>query len=181
MNYKNHIAKKLNVQALDVELLESYIEIPPNTEMGDYALPCFKFAKALRKAPVMIANELCEKFVCDDVISHVEAVNGYLNFKINREGLVKESLARILKEGEAYGSAKIGEDKTVCIDYSSINIAKPFHIGHLSTTVIGGALYRIFKFLGYNTVGINHLGDYGTQFGKLIYAYKHWGNQKDVE
>ena len=181
MDYKKYIAEKLSGLGVETEEIEGAIAVPPDKNMGDYALPCFKFAKALRKAPVMIANELCEKFVCDDVISSVEAVNGYLNFKINREGLVKDSLARILKEGEAYGSANVGEDKTVCIDYSSINIAKPFHIGHLSTTVIGGALYRIFKFLGYNTVGINHLGDYGTQFGKLIYAYKHWGNQKDVE
>ncbi|MBR2385302.1 MAG: arginine--tRNA ligase [Clostridia bacterium] len=181
MDYKKYIAEKLSGLGVETEEIEGAIAVPPDKNMGDYALPCFKFAKALRKAPVMIANDLCEKFVCDDVISSVEAVNGYLNFKINREGLVKESLTRILGEGENYGKSKIGNDKTVCIDYSSINVAKPFHIGHLSTTVIGGALYRIFKFLGYNTVGINHLGDYGTQFGKLIYAYKHWGNQKDVE
>lgn len=181
MDYKKYIAEKLSGLGVDTEEIEGAIAVPPDKNMGDYALPCFKFAKTMRKAPVMIANELCEKFVCDDVISGVEAVNGYLNFKINRYGLVKESLAKILGEGANYGKSDMGDGKTVCIDYSSINIAKPFHIGHLSTTVIGGALYRIFKFLGYNTVGINHLGDYGTQFGKLIYAYKNWGNQKDVE
>ncbi len=181
MDYKKYIAEKLSGLGVDAEEIEGAIAVPPDKNMGDYALPCFKFAKALKKAPVMIANELCEKFVCDDVIASVEAVNGYLNFRVNRQGLVKESLAKILSEGDNYGKSAIGDGKTVCIDYSSINVAKPFHIGHLSTTVIGGALYRIFKFLGYNTVGINHLGDYGTQFGKLIYAYKHWGEKQAVE
>ena len=181
MDYKKYIAQKLSGFGVSEEEIESAIAVPPDRNMGDYALPCFKFAKTMRKAPVQIANDLCASFVCDEVISKVEAVNGYLNFRVNREGLVKESLAKILAEGDDYGKSDIGKDKTVCIDYSSINIAKPFHIGHLSTTVIGGALYRIFKFLGYNTVGINHLGDYGTQFGKLIYAYKKWGNKEAVE
>lgn len=181
MDYKIYIAEKLSGFGLSAEEIASSIAVPPEKSMGDYALPCFKFAKAMRKAPVMIANELAQNFVCDEVIASVEAVNGYLNFKINREGLVKDSLARILNQGENYGKSDLGDGKTVCIDYSSINIAKPFHIGHLSTTVIGGALYRIFKFLGYNTIGINHLGDYGTQFGKLIYAYKNWGEKSAVE
>ncbi|MBE5742460.1 MAG: arginine--tRNA ligase [Clostridiales bacterium] len=181
MDYKSYIAEKLSAFGVPTEEIVSAIAVPPEKNMGDYALPCFKFAKTMRKSPVMIANELCEQFVCDEVISKVEAVNGYLNFRVNREGLVKESLSKILAEGENYGRGNIGEGKTVCIDYSSINVAKPFHIGHLSTTVIGGALYRIFEFLGYNTVGINHLGDYGTQFGKLIYAYKNWGKKEDIE
>ena len=180
MDYKIYIAEKLSGFGVSVEEIASTIAVPPEKSMGDYALPCFKFAKTMRKAPVMIANELAQNFVCDDVISSVEAVNGYLNFKLNRSGLVSESLAKILSQGENYGKSTLGDGKTVCIDYSSINIAKPFHIGHLSTTVIGGALYRIFKFLGYNTVGINHLGDYGTQFGKLIYAYKKWGEKTAV-
>ena len=181
MDYKSYIAEKLSGFGVPAEEIASAIAVPPEKDMGDFALPCFKFAKTMRKSPVMIANELCQSFVCDEVIAKVEAVNGYLNFRVNREGLVKESLAKILSEGESYGKSDIGNGKTVCIDYSSINIAKPFHIGHLSTTVIGGALYRIFNFLGYNTVGINHLGDYGTQFGKLIYAYKNWGEKQAVE
>ena len=181
MDYRKYIAEKLGDLNLPTEEIASNIVVPPDKEMGDYALPCFKFAKVMRKSPVMIAEELKNKFVTDDVVSEVSAVNGYLNFKVNRLGLVKETIDRITSEGEKFGSSDEGEGKTICIDYSSVNIAKPFHIGHLSTTVIGGALYRIFKFCGYNAVGINHLGDYGTQFGKLIYAYKHWGSEKSVE
>ena len=181
MDYRKYIAEKLGDLNLPIEEIASNIVVPPDKDMGDYALPCFKFAKVMRKSPVMIAEELKNKFVTDNVVSEVSAVNGYLNFKVNRLGLVKETIDRITSEGEKFGSSDEGEGKTICIDYSSVNIAKPFHIGHLSTTVIGGALYRIFKFCGYNAVGINHLGDYGTQFGKLIYAYKHWGSEKSVE
>ncbi len=181
MDYKNYIAEKLKIEGLSTEEIISAIEVPPTSDMGDYALPCFKFSKILRKSPVMISDELKNVFVLDDVIPSCDSVNGYLNFKVNRIGLTKSTLDKILSLGENYGKSTIGNGKTICIDYSSINIAKPFHIGHLSTTVIGGALYRLFKFLGYETVGINHLGDYGTQFGKLIYAYKKWGNKDDVE
>ena len=181
MDYKKHIAEKLASCGIDKEEIEAAIAVPPDNKMGDYALPCFKFAKVMRKSPVAIAEELKNTFATDDAISEVEAVNGYLNFRVNRNALVKETLEKIAEQGEAFGSSDIGSGKTICIDYSSVNIAKPFHIGHLSTTVIGGALYRIFKFLGYNTVGINHLGDYGTQFGKLIYAYKHWGSEEAVK
>lgn len=177
MDYRDYIAKKLNIEGVAA----SDVALPPNSEMGDYALPCFKLAKIFRKSPVQIAEELKNSFVCDEVISAVSAVNGYLNFKVNKSGLAKEVLTRIKSAGCGYGSATVGNGKTVCIDYSSVNIAKPFHIGHLSTTVIGGSLYKIFKFLGYNVVGINHLGDYGTQFGKLICAYKKWGNKEEVE
>lgn len=181
MDYKKHIAEKLASCGIDKEEIEAAIAVPPDNKMGDYALPCFKFAKVMRKSPVAIAEELKNTFATDDAISEVEAVNGYLNFRVNRIALVKETLEKIAEQGEAFGSSDMGNGKTICIDYSSVNIAKPFHIGHLSTTVIGGALYRIFKFLGYNTVGINHLGDYGTQFGKLIYAYKHWGSEEAVK
>ncbi|MDE7257134.1 MAG: arginine--tRNA ligase, partial [Clostridia bacterium] len=131
--------------------------------------------------PVAIAQELAAQIKPDDVISEVAALNGYLNFKINKAGLALSTLKEIGEKRENYGSSDIGNGKTVCIDYSSVNIAKPFHIGHLSTTVLGGALYKIYNFLGYKVVGINHLGDYGTQFGKLICAYKHWGNKEEVE
>ncbi len=181
MDYKKYIAEKINVEGVSKEEIYDSIALPPNLDMGDYALPCFKFAKVLRKSPVMIAESLKNEIATDEVISEVSAVNGYLNFKINKDGFVRATLEKILTEKENFGSSKEGEGKTVCIDYSSINIAKPFHIGHLSTTVLGGALYRIFNFLGYNTVGINHLGDYGTQFGKLISAYKRWGDKETIE
>ena len=187
MDYKKYIAEHLHIDGVSEEELYDLIALPPNLEMGDYALPCFKFAKLMRKSPVMIAEELKQSVMSDEVImsdkvlSEVSAVNGYLNFKINKTGFVAATLDRILKEKERYGASEEGVGKTICIDYSSINIAKPFHIGHLSTTVLGGALYRIFNFLGYKSVGINHLGDYGTQFGKLISAYKRWGDKKTIE
>ena len=177
MDYRVYIANKLSSE----HVTSGDIALPPNTEMGDYALPCFKLAKILRKSPVQIAEDFKNSFETDDVISEVSAVNGYLNFKINKSGFTQSVLKTVLKEVDRYGSADDGAGKTVLIDYSSVNIAKPFHIGHLSTTVIGSALYKIFKFLGYNVVGINHLGDYGTQFGKLISAYKRWGNREEVE
>lgn len=181
MDYRKYIAERLSVPQTEREEVAANIVVPPDKTLGDYALPCFKFAKVLRKSPVAIAEDLKNSYVTDDVITSVSAVNGYLNFKVNRIGLAKETLAEITKKGAAYGSSDVGNGKTICIDYSSVNIAKPFHIGHLSTTVIGGALYRLYKFLGYNAVGINHLGDYGTQFGKLIYAYKRWGSAEEVE
>ncbi len=181
MDYKNYIAEKIKIDGVSREEIYSSVALPPNSEMGDYALPCFKFAKVLRKSPAVIAEELKSGFATDGVISEVSAVNGYLNFKVNKAELAKQVLGEIFEKGDKYGSSECGKGKTVCIDYSSVNIAKPFHIGHLSTTVLGGALYKLFVFLGYNVVGINHLGDYGTQFGKLICAYKHWGNREEVE
>lgn len=181
MDYKKYIAERIKVDGVTEEEIYSSLALPPNTETGDFALPCFKFAKILRKSPVSIAETLRDGYKTDGVISEVNAVNGYLNFKVNKSGLAAETLGKILKEGASFGASDEGAGKTVCIDYSSVNIAKPFHIGHLSTTVIGSALYKIFSFLGYKVVGINHLGDYGTQFGKLISAYKHWGNREDIE
>jgi arginyl-tRNA synthetase len=180
MNYKQYIAKKLNIDLISETELASFIEVPPTTDMGDFALPCFKLSKIMRKSPIMIAEELKNSFVIDESISECTAVNGYLNFKINRKSYAKNVLSSILSDGDLYGSSSDGNGKTVCIDYSSINIAKPFHIGHLSTTVIGSALCKIFRFLGYKVVGINHLGDYGTQFGKLIVAYKKWSDEQNV-
>ena len=181
MDYKQYIAQKINVEGVAQEEIASLLAVPPDSAMGDFALPCFRFAKVLKKSPVIIAQELAKTIAPDEVVAEVSAVNGYLNFKVNKAGLAADVLARIAREGAKYGSSDEGSGKTVCIDYSSVNIAKPFHIGHLSTTVLGGALYRIFNFLGYRAVGINHLGDYGTQFGKLISAYKRWGNRKEVE
>lgn len=181
MDYKKYIAGKINIVGASAEEIASYITVPPAGDMGDFALPCFRFAKILRKPPAAIAEDVKNSFVTDSVVCGVSAVNGYLNFKIDRSSFVTETLKKIAAEGDKYGSSDIGKGKTICIDYSSINIAKPFHIGHLSTTVLGGALYRILSFLGYKTVGINHLGDYGTQFGKLISAYKRWGDKETVQ
>ncbi len=181
MDYKKHIAKKLNIEGFMAEEIESFISLPPNSDLGDYALPCFRFAKAMRKSPMAIAEDLKATFTTDEYIEEVSVAAGYLNFRVNRKGHVLSVLNEVLEKGEKYGSSDMGAGKTVCIDYSSINIAKPFHIGHLSTTVLGAALYRLYKFLGYNSVGINHLGDYGTQFGKLIVAYRLWGDRTAVE
>jgi len=181
MDYKKHITEKLNLQGVDKSDLYSFIEIPPNTDMGDFALPCFKLSKILRSSPVKIASDLANSFVADEYISECSAVNGYLNFKINRKNFALSLLNDIICAGNDYGASDMGNGKTICIDFSSINIAKPFHIGHLSTTVIGSALCKIFRFLGYKVVGINHLGDYGTQFGKLIVAFKRWSSFEAVQ
>ena len=181
MDYKKHISEKIKIDGVSQDEIYELLALPPNTEMGDYALPCFKFAKLLRKSPVMIAEQLKTELQTDDIVSEISAVNGYLNFKIAKDGMVKSVLDKIYAEKDKFGSSDLGAGKTVCIDYSSINIAKPFHIGHLSTPVLGGALYRILNFLGYKAVGINHLGDYGTQFGKLISAYKRWGDKETIE
>ncbi len=181
MDYKKYIADKFNLEGVSSVELATFLEVPPNLDMGDFALPCFKLSKVLRRPPVVIANDLASTFVTDDVISECNALNGYLNFKVNRAGKSKAIISEVLGMGDRYGSADIGAGKTICIDYSSINIAKPFHIGHLSTTVIGSALCKIFRFLGYKVVGINHLGDYGTQFGKLIVAFKKWSSVEAVK
>ena len=181
MDYKSYIAQRLKIENMDEQSVAGMLEVPPTNDMGDYALPCFRLAKVLRKSPALIASELAASFPRDGIISEVTAVNGYLNFKVDRLGYAEATLAEVLHKGEKYGSSDIGGGKTICIDYSSINIAKPFHIGHLSTTVIGSALYKILQFSGYKVVGINHLGDYGTQFGKLIVAYKRWGDKEKIE
>lgn len=181
MDYKKHIAQKIAAEGLSEKDIYAAIALPPNSEMGDYALPCFKFAKVLRKSPALIAQDIAANYPADEVIERAEAVNGYVNFTVNKSALARETIDEVLAKGERYGSSGEGAGKTICIDYSSVNIAKPFHIGHLSTTAIGGALYKIFNFLGYKAVGINHLGDYGTQFGKLICAYKRWGNREEVQ
>ena len=180
MDYKSYISSLLTVPGMDKETVANFIEVPPTNELGDYALPCFKFASVFRKSPIIIAEELASTFTPDEVISEVSAVKGYLNFKVNRNSFAVKTLTAVLNEKDNYGADNIGNGKTICIDYSSINIAKPFHIGHLSTTVIGSSLCKIFRFLGYKVVGINHLGDYGTQFGKLIVAFKKWSSVEQV-
>ena len=161
--------------------LEPLLEVPPTPDMGDYALPCFKLARMLRKAPPAIADGLKAQLELPDLVERVESVKGYLNFYLDRKRLARNALGPVLESGDDYGRADLGQGRTVCIDYSSINIAKRFHIGHLSTTVLGHALSRIYDFMGYRSVGINHLGDWGTQFGKMVCAYKRWGDREDVE
>ena len=162
------------------EELRGLLAVPPNPEMGDYAFPCFRLAKTLRMGPPMIAQKLAAAWPHAEV-ARAEALSGYLNFFLNRANFARETLEAVLAAGERYGAGDEGAGKTVCLDYSSINIAKRFHIGHLSTTMIGHSLRRLYEFLGYKTVGINHLGDWGTQFGKMICAYKLWGTKEEVE
>ena len=182
INFKTEIAKEIaKVTNINKEELETYIEIPKDTKNGDYAFPCFRLAKELKKAPPMIAQEIKEKIEVDEnIITKVEIAGGYLNFFINKELITKEVLQE-MANSESYGRSTIGNGRNIVIDYSAPNIAKPFHIGHLRSTVIGAALYKIYKYLGYNTIGINHLGDYGTQFGKLIEGYKLWGEEYDID
>ena len=182
INFKNIIAnaisKVVNINETEIEMS---IEKPKGSENGDYAFPCFRLAKELHKAPQMIANDIKENIKVDEnQITKIEVVGGYLNFFINKEILVEEVLNE-MSEDKEYGKSTIGNGKNIVIDYSAPNIAKPFHIGHLRSTVIGAALYKIYKYLGYNVTGINHLGDYGTQFGKLIEGYKLWGNEYNIE
>ncbi len=182
IDFKQTIAKAIaEVVNIDEKELESYIEIPKDTNNGDYAFPCFRLAKELKKAPPMIANDIKEKIQIDEtIVEKIEVVGGYLNFYIQQEQMVEEVLKEIDVQ-EEYGKSEIGKGKNIVIDYSAPNIAKPFHIGHLRSTVIGGALYNIYKYLGYHTIGVNHLGDYGTQFGKLIEGYKLWGKEYNIE
>ena len=156
------------------------LEYPPDTSMGDLAFPCFKLSKTLRRSPALIDGSLAEK-LSGGCIEKAEAVNGYLNIKISDGYLCDNVLPQILDRKENYGAPTLGEGKTVVLDYSSPNVAKPFHIGHLGTTVIGHSLKRLHEFAGYKCIGINYLGDWGTQFGKLIVAYRLWGNREEIE
>ena len=156
------------------------LEYPPDAAMGDLAFPCFKLSRTLRRAPVQIAATIAEN-LAGGAIGSAEAVNGYLNIKLDNAYLAANILPEILEKKENYGAPDLGKGKTVVLDYSSPNVAKPFHIGHLGTTVIGHALKRLHEFAGYECVGINYLGDWGTQFGKLIVAYKLWGDKEQIE
>lgn len=183
INYKESIAKALeaNIDVLSYDEILTLVEHPKNTEMGDYAFPCFKLAKAFKKAPNAIAEELASKVSNEELFSKVEAIAGFLNFTVNSEHFAKNIIEEVLKLNSKYGASGIGANKKTIIEYSSVNIAKPFHMGHIRSTMIGESLHRIYKFLGYDTVAINHLGDYGTQFGKLIVAYKLWGDKELID
>ncbi|GIM30315.1 arginine--tRNA ligase [Clostridium polyendosporum] len=181
MDYKKLVAERIKEHLeLDIETIEKLIEIPPRPDMGDYAFPCFQLAKSLRKAPVMIASELKEQ-INNEGFEKIDSLGPYLNFFVDKGTFVKNTIEKILAEKESFGSSTIGNGKNVVVEYSSPNIAKPFHVGHLFTTAIGHSLYRILSFEGYNCTRINHLGDWGTQFGKLISAYKRWVDEEALE
>ncbi len=182
INFKDEIAELIaqHVEGLELSEIQDIIEVPQDPKMGDYAFPCFRLAKIMRKAPPLIAKGIAEGIADSSVFEKVEQVNAYVNMFISKEAFIKDTLEEVLGRGEDFGKTDIGENKTVIVEYSSPNIAKPFHIGHIRSTVIGNSLYKIFDALGYNVIRINHLGDYGTQFGKMICAYRHWGNKEDV-
>lgn len=182
MNYKEKLIEILKKEIdLPEEELDRLIEIPSDSTLGDYALPCFAFAKTLRKAPQMISQDLKSKLVIEPYFERVEAVGPYLNFFISKSSLLRSLKEKIETEKEEFGKSDMGQNRNVVIDYSSTNIAKPFHIGHIRSTLIGNSIYRIANRLGFKAVGVNHLGDYGTQFGMLIAAYKKWGNKEEIE
>ncbi len=186
-NFKVKVSEKIleviknNFSDVTIEAndLAAMLEYPPDSNMGDLALPCFKLSKSLRRSPVQIAQMIADSF-SDESVKKVEAVNGYLNICVSDEYLTNIVVNNILPNGDKYGSATFGEGKTVVLDYSSPNVAKPFHIGHLGTTVIGHSLKKLHEFVGYNCVGINYLGDWGTQFGKMIVAFKKWGDKDAI-
>ena len=182
-DFKDLLAKEISkVSNIDEEKIKENLEVPKDSTNGDYAFPCFILAKELKKAPALIATELQSRIaqeINNEDIKEVTAVNGFLNFKINRQKMVEELAKEFDTKKENYGSGN--QNKNIVIDYSSPNIAKPFHVGHLRSTVIGAALYNIYQFLGNNVTGVNHLGDYGTQFGKLIEGYKRWGKEYNIE
>ena len=181
MDYKKIVATRLKENIdLDLDKIESLIEIPPKSDMGDFAFPCFQLAKVMKKAPNMIAKDIAD-VINKDGFEKVESLGPYINFFMDKVKFSESIVNEILSEKDSYGSSKIGDRKRYLVEYSSPNIAKPFHVGHLFTTAIGNALYKMLKFEGYDTVRINHLGDWGTQFGKLISAYKRWGNEEAIE
>ncbi|MDP4143021.1 MAG: arginine--tRNA ligase [Bacillota bacterium] len=181
MDYKVLVAERIKEHVdISIERITNLIEIPPKSEMGDFAFPCFQLAKELKKAPNIIAAEIAEK-INKEGFERIENLGPYLNFFVDKANFNKNTIEKILNEGDKYGSSKIGEDKNITIDYSSPNIAKPFHVGHLFSTAIGNSLYKMYAFEGYTPIGINHLGDWGTQFGKLISAYKRWSDAEALE
>jgi len=183
VDFKYEIARLIsNAANIEADEIKGYIEVPADETKGDYAFPCFRLAKELKKAPQVIATELKDKINTKlEIINSIEVVGGYLNFYINPNILIEDTIKEVDSKKEEYGKSNIGNGKNIVIDYSSPNIAKPFHIGHLRNTLIGHSLYNIYKFLGYNVISVNHLGDYGTQFGKMIEGYKLWENEYNIE
>lgn len=182
MDFKQLVAEEISkLTELETDKVMSSLEVPPNPEMGDLAFPCFPLSKIMRKAPPVIAQEISQSFPKADYIDRIEVAGGYLNFFFSRSAYVKSQMTEIMSKGADYGKSAEGNGKTVLVEFSSPNIAKPFHIGHLFSTAVGNSLDKIYTFLGYETKRLNHLGDWGTQFGKLISAYKRWGDPKVIE
>jgi arginyl-tRNA synthetase len=182
INLKEEIAKLISEQVADLteEEIKGMIETPQDQKMGDYAFPCFRLAKVLRKAPPLIAKDIADAIRENDIFSDVQQVNAYVNMFISKEEFVEEVVEEVMAKGDEYGRSNVGEGKPVIVEFSSPNIAKPFHIGHIRSTVIGNSINLLWDAMGYKVTRINHLGDYGTQFGKMIVAYRHWGNEEDV-
>ena len=181
IDYKEKISKELEKKELGLSYEEIYnlIEIPPQDDMGDYSFPCFALAKTLRKNPAIIASDLAESLDLDD-FDKVESLNAYINFFVDKKAYANSVLKEVLEKQSDFGKSHLGEGKTIVIDFSSVNIAKPFHIGHIRSTVIGDAIRNIYEFLGYEVIATNYLGDYGTQFGTMIAAYKLWGDEEAI-
>ncbi|WP_297435532.1 arginine--tRNA ligase [uncultured Clostridium sp.] len=181
MNYKEFVAKRLKeLVGLELDKIEGLVEVPPKSDMGDFAFPCFQLSKVMRKAPNMIAADLATE-INKEGFEKVEALGPYINFFLDKTSFNKTIIEKVLNEEDQYGSGTEGAGKKYIVEYSSPNIAKPFHVGHLFTTAIGNSLYKTLKFDGYDPTRINHLGDWGTQFGKLIVAYKMWGDEEALE
>ncbi|MBQ6583009.1 MAG: arginine--tRNA ligase [Mogibacterium sp.] len=183
IDIRKQIAEIIYEEALglSVEEIRGMVEIPADTSMGDYAFPCFRLARVLRKAPPLIAADIAERIRGNALFEKVEQVNAYVNMFLSRSMFAEEVTEEVLREGDRYGRTDIGGGKTVIVEYSSPNIAKPFHIGHIRSTVIGNSIYKLYDAVGYHVIRINHLGDYGTQFGKMIVAYRRWGNDAELE
>lgn len=183
IDFKDKIAAIIgeHMPEISLEEIRDNLELPTDAKLGDYAFPCFKLAKVMRKSPAIIASELAEKLEGNPLFEKVESVSAYVNMFLDRGEFSKEVLKNVAQMKTQYGSSKMGEGKRVLVEFSSPNIAKPFHIGHIRSTVIGHSIYKIYEFLGYDTLSLNHLGDYGTQFGKMIVAYRRWGDKAAVE
>ncbi|NLW12503.1 MAG: arginine--tRNA ligase, partial [Clostridiaceae bacterium] len=182
MDFRQEIVKALAARTgLAEDQIDVWLEIPPQSHMGDFAFPCFRLAKTMRKAPPMIAAELADVLATADFIERTETAGGYLNFFVRRSAYIAGQVKNALAAGSSLGSSDQGNGKTVIVEFSSPNIAKPFHVGHAFTTILGNSLSRIYKHLGYEVIRMNHLGDYGTQFGKLIAAWNLWGDETALE
>ena len=184
IDYKKKIAELIAEDAalnMSADEIAAWIEIPADQSMGDYAFPCFRLAKTLRKAPPLIAQDVAARIEGSGIFEKVNPVNAYVNMFLNKEAFAGELTKEVLAKGKDYGRSDIGQSRTVIVEYSSPNIAKPFHIGHIRSTVIGNAIYKLYDEVGYDVVRINHLGDYGTQFGKMIVAYRKWGSEEDLQ
>lgn len=183
IDYKLKVAELFSGLVNDVTMEDIYgmVEIPPSSQLGDFAVPCFRFAKVMRKSPNLIAETIASQIPADENFDKVTNEGPYVNFFVSKTSFTKDILTEIVDKKEKYGSKDIGQGRSVIVEFSSPNIAKPFHIGHIRTTIIGNVLYKIYKFMGFNAIAINHLGDFGTQFGMLISAYKKWGVKEDIE